>query len=433
MTARPPSLARWHGTRLALAFLVYELVLAGLFVAFMAYPMARRAADDLAGLMVLAAQTWAELPPATRPALAAELRQSHGIRLAPPIDYRPAERMHPPFIHLLEAALGRRSGGTVHLHAERIDGETWYWVNLPAGGQQLACGIPQSRYNSRPLVTLGLGLAAGMGLALVLSAWLARRLARPIRGIDRATEEFARRGTADPLPETGPREIAALGRHFNEMTRQIRELLVARTMLLAGISHDLRTPLARMRLSLELAREGTPGQLDRIERDVERMNVLIGQTLDLARGLRREPEEVIDLLPFLEDVAAPHPRVRVEAAGPAKARVAPLALQRALGNLLENAARHAPDGPIDLRAETSPAGLRISVLDRGPGIPEDRIDRMTEPFQRLEPSRSPATGGSGLGLAIVRELARANGWRLTLGNRQGGGLEVWLELDRADG
>jgi len=425
-----PSLVRRHILWMTGAFLLFELLLAGLFLTLVAMPTLRRAADDFAGLMVLAAQTWAELPPETRPALERELRDSHGLRLAPPIDYRQVAQIHPPCILFLESALSRRSGTPVHLYREARDGETWFWVNLPAGPDALAFGFPQSRYNSAPGTAILVGLLAGLVFALTLSVWLARHLSRPILRLERAMTAFGTGAETPPLPEDGPRELASLGRHFNGMTRQIRELLSARTTLLAGVSHDLRSPLARMRLSLELMRgSADAAQLDRLDRDVERMNGLIGETLDLARGLECEPAHRLDLAAFLNGISADHagPDRPVAVRPVAGDLVAPpLALRRALGNLLQNALRYAPTSGIALCARRQGGTVWLGVLDRGPGIPEDRLQAMTDPFQRLEPSRSRSTGGVGLGLAIVKELARANGWQLDLKNREGGGLEAWI-------
>ena len=238
-----------------------------------------------------------------------------------------------------------------------------------------------------------------------------------------------------PVAEDGPGELARLSRHFNQMVEQVRELLSARTTLLAGISHDLRTPLARMRLALEILRDtGDASMMDRLEAEIAQTNRLIGQVLDLARGLEQEPAQPVDLAPLLQRLAeqfsTPDTPVRI-VLGVTRARVPVLALSRALGNLLQNSARYAAGSPIELHASTPGRVLRIGVLDRGPGIPADQLPRMLQPFQRMEPSRNPGTGGSGLGLAIVRELARAHGWQLEIGPREQGGLQAWLTLPEA--
>jgi len=228
--------------------------------------------------------------------------------------------------------------------------------------------------------------------------------------------------------------MVTLSRRFNAMAQQVRDLLSARTTLLAGVSHDLRTPLARMRLALEMLRDQPdPALIDRMERDIEQMNRLIGQVLELARGLSHETPVPTQLDHFLNLLASDFstPASPVKFSCPAcQLDLAATALHRALGNLLQNAQRYAPATLVELVAHISAHGVRIGVLDRGPGIAPDQVEAMFQPFQRLEASRSPSTGGSGLGLAIVRELARANGWQVTLEQRAGGGLEAWIDLGK---
>ena len=430
---RSVGLVRQNTVLLALAFIGVELLVVLAFVWLVMLPMARRSADDLAGLMVLSAQTWAELPPATRPAFEAELRLRQSLLIRPAVDGVSVDEWHPPFFYLLEAALAGRIGLDRHLIRATDDaGLDWYWARVPAGGGTLAVGLSSARINSRPLAVLLIGLAAGLAVAVGLALLLARRVVAPLARLEQASAQLGQGVAPDLLPETGPREIVALSRRFNTMAVQVRDLLSARTTLLAGVSHDLRTPLARMRLALEMLRtQPSPTLLDRLERDMELMNQLIGNVLDLARGLEHEPATPVDMVALLHELAAEH----ATAACPVQVRCEPcvrpvpaIALRRALGNLLQNALRYAPAGPVELVCEQDGAHCRVGVLDRGPGIPADQVEAMFQPFQRLEPSRSPKTGGSGLGLAIVRELAQANGWRVSLGARAGGGMEAWMVL-----
>ena len=327
---------------------------------------------------------------------------------------------------------GRAAAATHLLRQPGTDGADWYWARLPSGSGTLAVGLSSERINSRPLVALLIALLGGLGLAVGLAWWLARRVTEPLARLEAASAQLGQGETPALLPETGPREIVALSRRFNTMTVQVQELMTARTTLLAGVSHDLRTPLARMRLALEMLRtQPSTTLLDRLERDMELMNQLIGNVLDLARGLEHEPATPVDMAALLHELAAEH----ATAASPVQVRCEPcvrpvpaIALRRALGNLLQNALRYAPSGPVELVCEQDGAYCRVGVLDRGPGIPADQVEAMFQPFQRLEPSRSPKTGGSGLGLAIVRELAQANGWRVSLGERAGGGMEAWVVL-----
>ena len=429
---QPQSLARQNTLALAGAFILIELLVIGLFAFWVVRPLARSSADDLAGLMVLSAQTWAELPPPTRPAFEVELLRSHALALRSEPPAPAQDEWHPVYFYLLEAALAQRLGHAQHLSRETLVSGTWYWAQVPVGRGAISVGLSAQRIDSQPVLAFALALLAGLLLAVGLAVWLAGRLTRPLAQLEAASALIGQGGSPVLLPETGPRELVALSRRFNAMAQQVRDLLGARTTLLAGVSHDLRTPLARMRLALELLKDSPDAALiARLERDIEQMNQLIGNVLTLARGLAQEAPAVLQLDEFLHRLATDFstPSSPVAASCPAcRVTVATTALQRVLGNLLQNAQRYAPDLPIDLLAVPEGQTLRIGVLDRGPGIAEDQLEAVFQPFHRLEVSRSPATGGSGLGLAIVRELARANGWQVRLQARSGGGLQAWVEI-----
>jgi two-component system osmolarity sensor histidine kinase EnvZ len=409
------------------------LVATGVFLLML--PMARQAAGDLSSLMVLAAQTWGELPPETRPAFTRELEVSHQLILS---DEAPAEatpiRWHGPYAEQLEAGLSQRVGVAVVLFSNSRQGETWHWAQLPSGERSLWLGFAHSRIGTQPLVASLITLGASILFAILAAMWLARRTVEPLERFGSAAASLGRGETPDLLPETGPRELATLARRFNRLALQVRELLDARTTLLAGLSHDLRTPLARMVLALEMLRRRPEAALiERLERDAEEMNQLVGNMLGLARGLGQgqEQAETVDLTELLADLAS---RAR-ESGAEVTCQVAPCvvhapaqALRRLLGNLFENAVRHGGGSRIEVNVAQTDTGLRIGVLDAGPGIPEDQLDAVFRPFHRVEVSRNRATGGSGLGLAIVRQLAQANGWQVVLENRAQGGLAAWVTL-----
>jgi two-component system osmolarity sensor histidine kinase EnvZ len=427
-----PGLARQHTLLLASAFVLTELLVVAVFIVFVMLPFALRSADDLAGLMILAAQTWAELPPQTRPDFEAELLASHALALRTDALGRGLDEWHPPYFYLIEDALARRIGAPQHLVRSGSGDDAWYWVSLPAGEGSLGVGMSQRRIGAQPVAALLIVLAGGLVFAMLSAVWLARRIAAPLARLERAAAQIGQGGSPPLLPEDGPRELATLAHRFNAMARQVQDLLSARTTLLAGVSHDLRTPLARMRLALEMLKlDATPALIARLENDIDEMNALIGKVLDVARGLAREAPTDVDVAALLVELAERAPAGAVSCSGPAAAgplHVPPLALRRVVGNLLDNALRHAGGCPIELVCAADAWPPRIGVLDRGPGIPPDQLAAVFEPFHRVEPSRNPATGGSGLGLAIVLQVARANGWRVELRNRSGGGLEAWLEL-----
>jgi two-component system osmolarity sensor histidine kinase EnvZ len=430
---RPLSLAQQNAWRLVILFVVFELLTAAAVVSLLMLPMARRASGDLAGLMVLSAQTWNELPPETRPAFIHELKRSHQLALSPEKPNGRAGEMvwHTPYMHYMEQSLVQRTGRNIKLINIENEGETWHWAALPSSAGHLWVGFPHGRTGPRPVAAAAVTLLVGLILALLAARWLAHRTVAPLKQLDAAATLLGQGGSPGLLPERGPRELAALTHRFNELARQVQDLLEARTTLLAGLSHDLRTPLARMRLALEmLQRRPEKTWIDRLDTDICEMDRLVGELLELARGLGREASAPVDLVTLLEELAD---QVRQTGAAvkviaqPITLHTPPAALRRSLGNLLGNARRYGVKG-IELRAELAGDSCRIGVLDRGPGIPEDQLEAVFHPFHRVESSRNPTTGGAGLGLAIVRQLAQANGWTIELENRPEGGLAAWLTM-----
>lgn len=427
------SLTQQNALLLVVFFIAFELVTTVATAYFLMLPLARRSAADLAGLMSLSAQTWSELPPATRPAFEIELMRSHTLALrAEPPQVANIPSWEEPYLKFLLAALSARTGEPLAHSRELIGGEAWFWVSLPAGGGRLSVGLPYTRIGPRPVHALLVSLAMGVLLTLVAAGWLARRTTRPLQRLEQAVTSLGRGETPAHLPETGPREIAALSRHFNEMARQVEDLLAARTVLLAGVSHDLRTPLARLRLAVEmLVRKPGPELVAQVEHDIEAMDRLIADVLTLARGLGHEAVQPVVLPELLAELVDSTPGAvgRVQIQSIDLTLEAPAgALRRILANLLENALRYGDGQPVTLKAEVENGCCRIGVLDRGPGIPPEALEAVFRPFFRLEASRSVETGGSGLGLAIVRQLAAAQGWQVTLQARDGGGLVAWLEI-----
>jgi two-component system osmolarity sensor histidine kinase EnvZ len=430
---RPLSLAQQNALRLIVVFVAFEVVAALAVVWLMMLPLAHRAADDFGELLALSAETWSELPPMTRRSFERHLVEMHGIELrqAPPTDAR-AREGRDFYVRQVQDTLEAQFGEPIRVAATERDGERWHWVAVPSGGRMLWVGFPHSRVGTQPLKTALLTLAAGVLLAILAAAWLARRIVAPLERLDEAAAQLGRGERPELLPETGPRELAALARRVNALGREVHGLLEGRTTLLAGLSHDLRTPLARMRLAIEmLSRRPDPALIERLELDIEEMNRLVGEMLELARGLGSEVPREVDVAELLEQLAR---RAReagasvTVAAEPCMVTAAPGALRRLLGNLLSNAQRYGGAGTVELRAQGEGGAVRIGVLDHGPGIPPDQLEAVFRPFHRVESSRSRGTGGSGLGLAIVRQLAQANGWTVSLENRPGGGLAAWVTL-----
>jgi two-component system osmolarity sensor histidine kinase EnvZ len=291
--------------------------------------------------------------------------------------------------------------------------------------------IAQPRERVRPDETwewIGWG-ALTLALSL-LAAWLiASRIAGPLSDLARAARLVGSGVTPEPLAEKGPRELRTVAAAFNRMTSDLASMERERTMVLAGISHDLRTPLSRLRLALEMS-GADESILAGMSADIGEMDQVIGQFLDFARG-EDEPLEATDLDALVRDVAEHYARlgrtVRLAAAPTAGAlRLRRLGVRRAIMNLVDTALRHAGE-PVEIAAHRSGDVGLVEVLDRGPGIPAGEAERLKRPFTRLSESRS-GSGGAGLGLAIVERIARAHGGALDLVARDGGGLTARLSF-----
>lgn len=271
-----------------------------------------------------------------------------------------------------------------------------------------------------------------LAVAVALGAWpLVRRLTRRVERLRQRVEDLGRGDLKARAPVEGRDEVAHLATSFNRAADRIETLVESQRRVLVHASHELRSPLARLRVSLEMM-EGTEEQKRQAARDVAELDSLIDEVLEASRletrGLseRREP---VDLLALLAEEGARH-GVDVEGQ-PVSVSGDPRLLRRLVRNLLENARRHGGEGPIQARVEgASPAGASLLVLDRGPGVPEAERDRIFEPFHR--PAGSVESGaGFGLGLALVRQIARAHGGDAECRPRDGGGTVFQVVLGTA--
>lgn len=263
----------------------------------------------------------------------------------------------------------------------------------------------------------------------LLSFIVVRWITKPISTLAVAADELGRDIQRSPLEENGPREVAQAAHAFNIMQSRINQYIQDRSQLLAAISHDLRTPITRLRLRTELL--NNEALKKKFLGDLEDMQTMVNETLDYMRGHdRKEAIQKIDINALVdslvEDMRDAGHQMNIEGKSQKVYRGRPLALKRCLTNLLENAIRYGENATIWI--EESEKNLILRIVDTGPGIPQDQLDKIFEPFFRLDSSRNRSSGGVGLGLGIARDIARANGGDLYLRNSDEGGLEAVLEL-----
>jgi two-component system osmolarity sensor histidine kinase EnvZ len=430
----PRSLFGRTAAILALTLLVFTLLAVGVSAWFVVFPVGKRSADDFAALVVLAAQTRVELPPGTESDFRQELLQQHHLQLADDRGPLAADPSPHPYLRFLEAALERRTGHPVTVMASS-DGTLW--VDIPVQAGMVRLGFDRERVGARPILVFAVMLVSGALLTLVAAVVVARLVVRPLETVSHAVGEVGYGRMPPALPETGPEEMVVLTQAFNRMSVQVHELLENRTVLLAGISHDLRTPLTRLRLALEMLEQDTisnpnPDLVATMRRDLEAMNELIGQFLELARGLGEVRSEQTDLRALVESLVADARRggtdASLDAPGTCRVPTDPAPLRRILTNLLDNAVCYGSGQPIDITLAYEGNSVVVRICDRGPGIPESEREAVFRPFHRLEGARSRETGGTGLGLAIARQLADQHGWEICLLAREGGGTVAQLSM-----
>ena len=279
----------------------------------------------------------------------------------------------------------------------------------------------------RLVLTLAVLLLATLGLS-----WLAVRwVVQPLRVLAQAAQSLGEDLARPPLPEGGPTEVRQATQAFNTMQRRLALFIDERTRMLTALSHDLKTPLTRMRLRTELLDDDEART--RFEADLQEMETMVTQTLDFMRGLGgHEARTAIDVNALLQalqaDQQAMGRSVAIEGRALQPYVGVPTLLRRALGNLVDNAVLYGDSAT--LHVDDAPDRLTLTVLDEGPGLPPAELERVFEPFYRLESSRNRATGGTGLGLSIARSIARLHGGDVVLHNRPLGGLAAVLRLPR---
>lgn len=395
-------------------------------------PRARQLAQLAVSVVNLTHAALVAADPVKRLELLRDLAESEGVHLYPAEPTDSISALPDTFFFRVMRDTARSQLGPDTRLAASINGQAGIWVSFSIGDaneDDYWLMLPGERAESDfPWQWLGWG-SVSLLLALLVAWLIVSRVTLPLRVLARAAREVGRGKHPDPVPEQGALELLQLARAFNRMSVDLKRIDAERSEVLAGISHDLRTPLARLRLESEMSISDEAAR-DAVNGDIEQMDAIIGQFLDYARGESGEQVEAVDVNRLVTDVAGSLGRAasrpEVSLGELQRAWVRPQALSRALVNLLENARKYAGD-QISVRTHGEHEEILIDVLDRGPGIPESERERLKRPFTRLENARTD-TGGTGLGLAIVDRIARLHGGSLELLPRDGGGLIARLRI-----
>ena len=415
---------------------VSALSWATLFLYWDQAPRARNFAQILTSVINLTRAALVAAAPERRPGLLHELLMHEGVLIFPAEENEsPPQAPVDGFLRDVLANLRLSLGSETQLATER-DGNPGIFVLVDIEGDGYWIGFPRERFDrSRSLQWLGWGIL-GAFIALLTAVWFVSRLTRPLDRLVIAAKSVGKGEHPPPLPEDGPEELATVATAFNQMNVDLERQNRERAFILAGISHDLRTPLTRLRMGIEMT-DVDAATRDGMETDIEEMDITIGQFLDYARSNEPAPLENGDPAALMNEIVDQYRRRgvpigrRIDHVGSIAMHGA--TLRRALCNLIDNSVRYATTdnqaSQVELALLGDDRSVVIEVTDRGPGIPEVETERMLRPFTRLNDARSNAKG-AGLGLSIVNRVVRQHAGKFALLPREGGGLIARITLPR---
>ena len=333
--------------------------------------------------------------------------------------------------HMLHRQLGERLRVPYHLDTGLPDKAMSIRVQRPDGVLTLLTTVKRMRHSTTYLVILWM-VGTALVVAVIAVIFLRNQI-RPIRRLAAAADAFGKGRPVTDLKPSGAAEIRSAGAAFLEMQRRIQRQISQRTEMLAGVSHDLRTPLTRVRLQLALLADANPesrGEIAESEQDLLLMEHMIDEYMAFARGQGGEAPVDTDLAEIIDDVAGNARRhgspVSLAVERPLVMALRPNAIRRCLTNLVENAVHYGAQ--VQISAARRDDVVAVTVEDDGPGIPEDQREEVFKPFFRLDGARNPRTGGAGLGLSIARDVARGHGGDIRMSGGTLGGLRAELRL-----
>ena len=431
MTLWPQTLLARSVLLIAILLVLAHLAWLQIFRVSTREPRARQVSQQIISTVNLTRAALVTAEPSKRYSLLGEIAEREGVQVHVA---QPGETLAPlpktGFYEFVEADLRGQLGAATKFTLAR-NGVEGIWVSFDIDSDSFWMLMPESRLASdESLRWIGWG-ALVLLLAVGGAVLIVARINRPLRALTQAAAQMGRGATPAPVDENGPTEIRTLSRAFNQMAADRKALDDERALLLAGVSHDLRTPLARIRLGIEMLDDKSDASIrDGIVQDIEDIDAAINQFLDFARAASSESETPDANLNELVAALAPKyaragkPLI-VQTGGVPPLPLRKVAMQRLISNLIDNACKHGGNEVTVVTGSDNHTAF-VEVLDRGPGIPLEQAEHMLQPFTRMDAARS--TSGTGLGLAIVDRIAKMHGGSVRLLPREGGGLRTRAEL-----
>jgi two-component system, OmpR family, osmolarity sensor histidine kinase EnvZ len=409
-----------------------------LYRVFERNPQTARVAWEIASIVNLTRAALIAAAGERRSELLVDLARNEGVRVYPAEAHDQVEPLEDRQIgERVEAKLKERLGPSTRV-AGKVNGEKALWISFDIDLDEYWLIVDPQRLE-RQLGGNWLQISAAVVLLALIGAILISRLVnRPLADLARSIERLSRGDRPPRLSESGPTEISELNQRFNQLAGDLHAMEADRAVVLAGVSHDIRTPLTRLRLEIELSKLDEASKESMVE-EIDRIDSIVRQFIEYARP----PDfaiEVVDVHRLVEQLLRSYARERAEGLLQLEIRLESglrwqgnsIILQRILGNLFDNAMKYGRSsqdgvGRVRLTGRRRGRAVELVLADQGPGVPPEALERLSQPFARLDTERG-GVGGSGLGLAVVSRLARRAGGTLTLQNAQGGGLVARVSL-----
>lgn len=420
----------------AVFIIVLPIILVQVVAIFVFYDrvwetVTRRLTQAVAGEIAMTIQHWNS---ATTPSGKADVLASAAATLGLFIEIRDDARLDRPMTDEGSGILERRLAQALRERVARnFTLDVWQQprhvlIDVQLDKAVMAVTVARERVFTTTAYVMILWMVGASVICFAIASLFMRNQVRPIRRLADAAEAFGKGGDAEGYRPSGASEVRQAGAAFVTMRERIRRFLQQRTEMLAGISHDLRTPLTRMKL--ELALLGDVPSVAGLRADVADMERMVESYLAFVRGEGEEQREQVDLKAMLEELVSAaqrdgHP-VKLMTEGDLTLSLRPQAMKRSMRNLLANATRHG--ARIELRVKRRERSVKIVIDDDGPGVPKESREDVFKPFFRLDPSRNTATGGVGLGLTIARDVVRAHGGEIWLEDSPLGGLRARIKI-----
>ncbi len=401
-------------------------------------PRARQVAAQIVSIITLTRTALTNSDPELRRELLLDLKESEGVKILPLEDN---DTVQPPLddetVAEVEAAIRAKMGPQTRFAGD-INGHEGFWISFVMEGDPYWLGLERQRLEHASGIQWVGWASVTLVISMLGAVFITRLINQPLSRLSAATQKLAKGSTPEPLPETGAEEIRSTYRSFNQMVADLAQVESDRALVLAGISHDLRTPLARMQLELEMASLSDDARQG-MQSDLNQMDAIIGQFLDYAKPTDSDSFSVVDVSVILRECAQaagrmPDLNIKADISDNVRIMGHETDLRRVFNNLMENARRYgkasgAEATELDVLCHVNGDNVIIKMADHGGGVPDSEIDRLLRPFTRLDAARGQANG-AGLGLAIVDRVVRRHGGKMRVRNRSSGGFVVEMGIPR---